>query len=122
MSDSEDQNSFVSTDNPFQFSAEDRLYDFFKHLTTLSLLTLGGILSIGNSDQVDIATIPFMVVTGLVAIGGISAYSGMMEIVESGLKKEKRPKRLAFFKGAASTGFGMGTGAFLSIFLMGLTS
>ena len=101
-------------------SGEDRLYDFFKHLTTLSLLTLGGILTIGNSADVEIDVVPLMVVVRLVAIGGIGAYSGMLQIVESSLSQEKRPKRLAFYKGAATLGFGMGTGAFLSIFMLGL--
>lgn len=34
-------------------SANDRLYDFFKHMTTLSLVSLGGIVTIASEGIVE---------------------------------------------------------------------
>ena len=120
MTEKADDNAPSLARERYSFSAEDRLYDFFKHVTTLSLLTLGGVLTIGEAADVPIDTVPFMLVIGLIAIGGVSAYSGMLEVVEAGLKNEQRPKRLAFHKTMATLGFGMGTGAFISVFFMSL--
>lgn len=98
----------------------ERLFDYFKHMTTLCLLTLGGVLSIGSQTGITIEAIPMALVVGMLAVGGIGAYSGMVEIVESEQRHEPRPKRIAFYKGLSSLGFGLGTGAFLSTFLLSL--
>ncbi|RDC59640.1 hypothetical protein HME9302_00830 [Alteripontixanthobacter maritimus] len=101
-------------------SVDDRLYDFFKHMTTLSLVSLGGIMTIASEKIVEIPAAALATVVGLVAIGGIGAYSGMGEIIQSKMKGDARPKRIAFYRGVSSLGFGMGIGAFLSVFLLGL--
>ena len=97
---------------------KDRLFDFFKHMTTLSLLTLGGVLSIGSQTGVQIDPLPMAIVVAFLAMGGIGAYSGMIEIIEAESRREHRPKRIALYKTLSSLGFGMGTGAFLSTFLL----
>ena len=98
----------------------DRLFDFFKHMTTLCLLTLGGVLSIGSQVGVAMKPVSMAVVVGALAAGGIGAYSGMVEIVEAEQRRERRPKRIAFYRALSTLGFGLGTGAFLSTFLLGL--
>ncbi|MBB3032672.1 hypothetical protein [Alteriqipengyuania lutimaris] len=98
----------------------DRLFDFFKHLTTLSLITLGGVLSIGSQTDIVIEPLPMAIVVAFLALGGAAAYSGMLEIVEAEGRQEHRPKRIAFYKSVSSTGFGLGIGAFLSTFLLSL--
>ncbi|WP_336986686.1 hypothetical protein [Altererythrobacter aquiaggeris] len=101
-------------------SVDDRLYDFFKHMTTLSLVSLGGIVTIASEDVVVIRPIALATVVGLIAVGGIGAYAGMGEIIQSKVKGDNRPRRIAFYRSVSSLGFGMGIGAFLSVFISGL--
>ena len=102
----------------FEQSADDNLYDLFKHMTTLSLVSLGGIMTIVSEEIVAMKPLALAIVVGLIAIGGIGAFSGMMELSEAKSKGEDRSKRIALYRSTTSLGFGMGMGAFLSNFLL----
>ena len=60
------------------------LYDYFKHLTTLSLLALGGVLTLsGMADPRDVKPWAIVAVIVLISAGGVAAFSGGGEIVRA---------------------------------------
>lgn len=102
----------------FRQSSDDNTYDLFKHMTTLTLVSMGGIMTIVSEDIVSMKPLALAVIVGLLALGGIGAFSGMVELAEARTSGEKRARRIAIYRKLASTGFGMGIGAFLSVFLL----
>jgi len=100
--------------------AEDLSYDFFKNLASLSVLTLGGVLTLSESvfaDQVD----PWMMFLtgGLIAVGGIVALQCQIEIVQLSRGKKSRSNFLRFGHNLAPGLFGGGIGAFLAMLASG---
>ena len=68
---------------------EAMLYDWFKHLTSLSLLTLGGVLSLSQVSEAE--DIKKHVLTGVlivVAIAGVLSFSGAEQM--GGLRAAER--------------------------------
>lgn len=104
----------------FELSAADNIYDLFKHMTTLSLVSLGGVMTIVSEGIVAMKPEALALVVGLIAVGGIGAYSGMMVLSEVKVSGKDRPKRVKFYRRITSLGYGMGMGAFLSVFLTGV--
>ncbi len=92
------------------------LYDYFKHMTTLSLVTLGGILSISQTAGVVIPLTRLLPSLGFISLAGTLALVGMEAVIKAqfegtGMKRAMRWSRLT-----VSGAFGLGIGAFLSIF------
>jgi hypothetical protein len=92
-------------------------YDFSKHLTSLAILVLGGVLIVAkdfNPDDVKPASI--LIAMALVALGGVCAFASSSEIVRarsSGTKPKKSQKLLMH----AGAGFlATGTGYFMALF------
>ena len=101
-----------------QHDGELLLYDFFKHLTSLSLLALGGLLVIAQSaDPKDVK--PFLVITAIVLIGaaGVVAFSGSSEIARARYTNTPTRKSLGFSRVAAPALLALGAGMFLSMFV-----
>lgn len=100
------------------FEGDMLLYDFFKHVTSMSVLALGGILVIVQSiapEQVQ----GWKVLTtfGLVAFGGVSAFHGASEIVKAKTSGTKPGKLVYRLRMIAPTLLAGGVGVFLSLFL-----
>jgi hypothetical protein len=93
------------------------LYDFFKHLTSLALVTLGGVLVLAEKANGANAR-PDMIVAVLVLISasGIAAFSGAGEIVRSRYTGSKPLAVLKIYRVAAPALLGVGVGMFLSLF------
>ena len=92
------------------------LYDFFKWLTTLCLLTLGGVLSLSQSAAVhlrdgDIAKL--LVPLCLAAILGLTGASGIVRAKVGGKAPWIRPLHRI---GLATASLGLGVGVFLVLF------
>lgn len=97
---------------------ETLLYDYAKHLTGLSLLALGGVLSITQAaDSAEIKPTVVGIVVVFTAIAGILAFSTASSLVDA--RAAGRPPRSFLPKlMKLATGFlGMGMGAFLSMWL-----
>ncbi len=97
--------------------ADALLYDWFKHLTSLSLLTLGGILSI--SQMVAQGGFKKHTVIGLlVAVGlsGVIGFTGAESIVQARTSGTPLPKSMNLMRKVGSASLGIGVGAFLYIF------
>ena len=92
------------------------LYDWFKHVTTLSLVTLGGVLTIlQGEDPVRPGTLASIIV--LVAIAGILGFDGQNRILKARLTGQPLPRSLAYIRPAAVLSYGVGVGVFLSLFM-----
>jgi ABC-type xylose transport system permease subunit len=97
------------------------LYDWFKHLTSLSLLTLGGVLSL--SQVVDSAEIKKPILAGVlvaVALAGVLAFSGAEQIVRAKTRSTPVPNQVLILQKVAPVILSMAVGAFLYIFLRAL--
>ena len=108
-------------DKPLVPRSEDReliLYDFFKYLTSLVLLTLGGLLIVMKDfDPKDVK--PFMVLSAIVLLStaGIAAFSGSSEIVRSRYLGEPPRRSLQLMRVTAPLLLAAGIGLFLSMFM-----
>jgi hypothetical protein len=93
------------------------LYDFFKHLTSLTLLTLGGVLAIAQAaDRTDVKPAMLVAVLVVVSAGGICSFVGASEIVKQ--RYTGAPSRsLEFYRKAAPVLLALGVGMFLGIYV-----
>jgi hypothetical protein len=94
------------------------LYDWFKHLTSLSLLTLGGVLSL--SQVADAQDIKKPILTGVLialAAAGVLSFSAADQMVRARANGSPLPKQVLILQKAASALLSMGVGAFLYIFV-----
>ena len=93
------------------------LYDFFKHLTSLSLLTLGGVLAIAQgADKSDVKPIMLIIVLLIISAGGICSFAGAGEIVRKRYTATS-PHNLEFYRKAAPALLALGVGMFLGIYV-----
>jgi len=102
-------------------SPDDRemlLYDHFKHLTTLALVSLGGVLTlVQTADPADVK--PPMVIAVLIALsaGGIAAFSGASELVRARYTGTGYYKSVEFCRRAAPILLAVGVGMVLAMFV-----
>ena len=92
------------------------LYDFLKHLTSLALLTLGGILIVaGTVDKADVKPIVLIAVLVVVSASGVLSFAGASEIVKKRYTGSTT-HNLDFYRKAAPMLLAIGAGMFLSLF------
>ena len=97
------------------------LYDYLKWVTTLSLLTLGGVLSLGQASDIELEPFEIGMVLIPICIAGVTALSGVDSIVRARAAGAPRKFRPVTYMRVAMAGLGIGTGAFLSMFWDALT-
>jgi hypothetical protein len=106
-------------------SHEDRdmlLYDHFKHLTTLALLTLGGVLTLfQTADPTDVKPEMIIAVLVIISAAGIAAFSGAAEIVRARYTGTPRHKAVEAFRIGAPALLGVGVGMVLMMFVDSLS-
>ena len=96
------------------------LYDWFKHLTTLSILALGGVLSLSQSGDTDLKTSTLVIVVIFIAGAGIAAFTAAEQLMRAVANDEPLPASVGWMQKAAPALLGMGVGAFLYVFLEAL--
>jgi hypothetical protein len=102
--------------------SETLLYDYSKFLTTISLLALGGILSLSQTDGLrDVKAFNLAWSIGAVIIGGISAFSVSHDIVTSRAKGREPSRWVRPTMSIALAGIGLGLGGFVHIFWKAIT-
>jgi hypothetical protein len=97
------------------------LYDYLKWVTTLSLLTLGGVLSLSQASDIELEHFEIGMVLIPICLAGITALSGVDSIVRARAGGAPRKYRPITYMRVAMAGLGIGTGAFLSMFWDALT-
>ncbi|MDC0887254.1 hypothetical protein OAS19_05640 [Altererythrobacter sp.] len=99
---------------------EDINYDYFKSMVSLSILTIGGILTIGESLFADVLSQQsILIAAGLVAIAGVIAFQAQYDILRmaNGYRGGSWWLRLGHV--AAPLSFGGGVGTFLAMIASG---
>jgi hypothetical protein len=98
------------------------LYDFFKHLTSLALLTLGGVLIVlKDVDPKDVKPIMVIIDIAVVSLSGILAFSGTSEIARARYTGTAPGRSLEFLRRAAPGTLSIGVGMFLAMFVDSLS-
>jgi hypothetical protein len=94
-------------------------YDFFKFLTSLSLLTMAGIFAISQMDgAMSKIGKPHLVGTlGIVALAGMTAFSGVATIVNARTRALDKSRNIRWLLQLAPGLYGGGVGATLMMFL-----
>ena len=106
------------TPKPGQRDGELLVYDFFKYLTSLVLLILGGMLLVMKDfDPADVK--PQMVIVAIIVISsaGVLAFSGAAEIVRARSTGAPTHRSLTFLRTAAPALLALGLGLFLAMFI-----
>ena len=96
--------------------SENLSYDYFKNLTSLSVLTLGGVLTLSEkvfAEQIDVWQM--LVASGLIAAGGIVALQCQADIVQVSRGKKAPTAWLRYGHRVAPALLGGGIGAFMAI-------
>jgi hypothetical protein len=97
------------------------LYDWFKHLTTVSLLTLGGVLSLSQLPAAQDIKKPILIGVLIALAGaGVLAFSAADQIVRARASGSPLPKQVLILQKAASALLSLGLGAFLYIFVQAM--
>lgn len=93
------------------------LYDFFKHLTSLSILVLGGVLLLAQgSDPQDVKRGMVVTVLLLISAGGVLSFSGSSEIVRARTTGTPVRDVIKWTRMIAPALLAIGVGMFLSMF------
>ena len=103
-----------------QRTAEELLYDYFKHMTSISLVALGGVLTISQLPDADPKPFSLGFVTVLLALSGGSGFAGMDEIVRSRVNGRDTARTVRLYRRLCPIAFGVGVGAFLAMFFNAL--
>ncbi len=118
MSDELESKVDVKDYAPQDHYGETLLYDFAKTLTSLSLIVLGGVLSLSGTDQAaEIPAFSLMLTSGSIALAGMLALSTAFGIVEARGKNRERPAHSMLMIKAANFLLGVGLGGFTIIWL-----
>jgi len=94
---------------------ETLLYDYFKHLTQLSLFSLGGVLALAGSAR----GARGLLIAALMVIGSsaVVSFSGAGEIVRTRFQGKPIARYLDFYRVAAPILLSLGLGIFLFLFI-----
>ena len=93
---------------------ESLLYDYSKFVTTLSLIALGGVLTLTQAAEPgELKPFNVGVVLGSISIGGIMALSTANALVNARASNKEPSRWLPFNLKAAMMFVGIGLGAFL---------
>ncbi len=86
------------------------LYDYFKHISTLSLVALGGALGIAPEK---VGQNELGLVIGIIGLAGGIAIMGLLSITRSQLKARPMPLRAKVYRTLSGGLFSFGIGMFL---------
>ena len=114
-------NDIIDSESPIAEGSQSRatllLYDWFKHMTTLSLVTLGGLLSILQAGEANVRPGLLEAIIVLIAVGGIIGFDGQNRILKAEMANAPLPAMLKWFRSVAVWSYGLGVGLFLSLFV-----
>ena len=88
----EDEETGIATSFTGQF---DRAYDFLKHVTTLSLISIGGIFGLLQNDRVTISESSVMLSIGMIGGAAFVALTMNANIVAEPLRAPRKRKLTA---------------------------
>jgi hypothetical protein len=92
------------------------LYDYFKHITTLSLITLGGILVIPQTTGIAVTFRDLLPSLALIAFSGAMSLYAMDLVIKARLADRALPRSVRWHQIIVGGTFGIGVGAFMGLF------
>ena len=108
----------ISSDEALLKAAERQpellLYDYFKHMTTLSLAALGGIISIPQLSALHYPVSNLIAAIVLMVLTGAGAFTGMEGVIAARMKDEPLSRMTRYSRQLCGVTFGVGIGAFLA--------
>lgn len=111
-----DDGAPAAADDPFA-----RVYDYFKHLTTVSLIAIGGVLGLLSGDGPVLKPIAIVIVVGTLGFAGFLAMMMMASLSALGFKTPEEVARIRrvvlAIQGAATFLLMFGLGIFLGAFV-----
>ena len=114
-------NDIIDSESPIPEGSKGRatllLYDWFKHMTTLSLITLGGLLSMLQAGEADVRTGFLEAIIILIAVAGVIGFDGQSRILKAELAGGPLPDILKWYRRVAVYSYSLGVGMFLSLFV-----
>jgi len=96
--------------------AETLLYDYFKHLTSLCIVSLGGVLAlVPNAKDLSRG----MIIAVLIVLGGAAliSFTGAGEIVRARYRRKPLGKTVNLYRIAAPLLLSVGVGMFIYLFV-----
>lgn len=93
------------------------LYDYFKHITTLALVALGGALGIAD-DRIPRDALAAVVLS--IGLGGGLALVGLLAVTRARAASEAMPGRVRLYRTLSGALFSFGVGMFLTLFVRAL--
>lgn len=108
-------------DMPIERASEGEalLYDYFKHLTSLCLFSLGGVLAMVDTVK-GTAPIKLIVIVIVIGLAAICSFGGAAEIVQARFKGKPLSRYLNFYRLASPILLSFGLGMFLWLFTKAL--
>ena len=99
--------------------ADSYLYDFFKFLTSLSVLTLAAIFTVSqlHGAMQRVGKLSFGFILACVAVAGMLSFMGASELVRTKLGGKPGWSKIEFFRKAAPLAYALGVGGFLMMFV-----
>jgi hypothetical protein len=98
--------------------ADSYLYDFFKYLTSVSLLTIGGILTVSQlPEAADLKRSSLLITMTPVALSTLMAFSGAGELVKAKSNDKPLSGNVRRLGQIAPIAFLIGIGSFIFMFL-----
>jgi hypothetical protein len=94
---------------------ETLLYDYFKHLTSLCIVSLGGVLALAPNAK---GLPPALIIAALVVVGvaALLSFSGAGEIVRARFQRRPVHKTVDFCRVVAPVLLSIGVGMFVYLF------
>ncbi|HEX9963441.1 MAG TPA: hypothetical protein VGB04_00475 [Allosphingosinicella sp.] len=97
---------------------DEYLYDFFKYMTSVSLLTLGGVLTVAQmAGPGELKQHTLLMIMAPVAASTLMAFSGASEMVRAKTARQEVSKTTHRLAKIAPAPFLIGVGAFIALFV-----
>jgi hypothetical protein len=94
------------------------LYDWFKHVTSLALFTIGGVLTLHQLGEQEFKKPLLVGVLVVIAMSGLAGFVGAEMIVRARITQTPLPPLVFKLLTAASFILAMGVGSFVTLFLL----
>jgi hypothetical protein len=92
------------------------LYDYFKHLTSLCLFSLGGVAALADK-LVGRSLLPLVLTFAVIGLAGLTSFSATGSIVDSRFKRQPIRRDISRYRHAAPLMLAVGLGMFLYLFI-----
>ncbi len=103
-------------DTSANHDASTLLYDYFKHLTALSLFTLGGVAALAEKVATR-SMLPLILTFLVIGLAGFTSFYATGSIVESRFTGKPIPNDINRYRHAAPLLLSVGLGMFLYLFI-----